>query len=566
MPYVHGIKRALAMTVMLSVYWTIQVCQAAPTVPDSGSLLQQNQQSRPVPVPNNDTGLKIEKPAASDLPSSAPFRIDRIEISGNTLFGNETLHALVADLEGGEHTLGQLNDAVNKISDFYHARGYPLARAYVPAQTLQNGVVKIVVIEARYGEIHLDNSSLVQDSVLEATLHALHAGDTVEQTRLDRTLLLLSDIPGLNSSATLEPGQSVGTSDLVVQATATPEWNGNALLDNYGNAYTGRARLSGTLNWIDPLQHGDVASANLLSAGRDMDSASLTYETLVSGQGTRVGAMTSFLHYRLGLSLDKLEGHGTAGTGSLWLKYPWNRSMDVNVTTQLQLDYKNLKDEIDSTGIKTDRHSDAISLSLNGDVNSNVLAGAQTLWSVSWKGGEVNFDNAAAQALDQTSANVEGGFFKLNANYSRLQNFTQDTALYLAMSVQLTNGNLDSSEKMPVGGTYSVRAYDMGVLSGDSGLLRTVELRQMLGNWLGGPWQAIAFVDSQHIRINQNPWSTSSGSANSAGLMGAGLGLGWANDSGWHMKISAAAPAGSVPQLLNTKKSVRLWAELGVFF
>jgi len=273
--------------------------------------------------------------------------------------------------------------------------------------------------------------------------------------------------------------------------------------------------------------------------------------------------MTSYLHYRLGGNLEKLEGHGTAATDSVWLKYPWNRSMDVNVTTQLQLDYKNLKDDIDSTGIQTNRHTEGVSLMLNGDANSTALAGGQTLWSVIWKGGQVNFEDATAQALDQKNADVEGGFFKFNGSYSRLQNLTQDTALYLALSAQWSSVNLDSSEKMVAGGPYSVRAYDMGVLSGDSGFLRSIEVRQVLGNWLGGPWQAIAFSDYQHIRINQNPWTTGTNGAN---LAGAGLGLNWANDSGWHLKMTVAAPSGSVPELITAKKTTRGWAEVGAWF
>ena len=517
-----------------------------------------------IPAPaNSGTGLILEQPRNSNLPQSAPFMITRIDISGNTLFDSATLHGLVSDMEGQEHTLNELNSAVDRISDFYHSHGYPLARAYVPAQTLQDGVVKIFVIEARYGEIHLNNSSLVDDDVIQSTLSALRAQDFVEQTRLDRTLLLLSDMPGLVSSATLEPGQNVGTSDLTIETQATPPLSANGTIDNYGNQYTGRARLTGTLNWIAPLHQADVLSLNLLTAGRNMNSGSLTYETLISGQGTRLGGTASDLSYRLGDGLSALQGHGTAQTASLWLHYPWQRSVDMNVNAQLQLDYKNLKDDIDSTGIYTNRHLDVAQFMLSGDARSNVLAGAQTSFSVLLRAGEETFDNAAAQALDEKSAHAEGGFVKFNVNFSRLQNFSQDTSMYMSLSTQWANGNLDSSEKMVAGGAYSVRAYDMGALSGDLGVLHSLELRENLFEIMGGPLQAALFTDNQYVKINADPWVAGT---NGAHLHGAGLGFNWANDSGWHVRLYGAAPTGSVPELLKIKKSVRTWAEIGAWF
>lgn len=555
------VPRLIATAAMLCL--VTQASSAAPPIPDSGSLLQQNQPPKPSMPANNSTGLKLEQPESSTLPQSAPFMINHIEISGNTLFDTAILHALVIDLEGQEHTLSQLNAAVDRLSEFYHTHGYPLSRAYVPAQTLNDGLVKVIVIEARYGEVHLNNASLVDNSLIESTLSALHGQDFVEQTTLDRTLLLLSDMPGVISGATLEPGQAVGTSDLTVETQPTAPYSATSSIDNNGNAATGRARINGTVNWIDPFHHADIFSASLTSAGHNMNSGSLSYETLVSGQGLRIGAMGTDLYYRLAGELAALKGHGRAQTDSLWLRYPWIRSVDVNLNSQFQLEYKNLQDDIDSTGLRTNRHLDVAELMLSGDTRSSVLAGAQTTFSTTLRFGLDKFDDSAAQALDQKSAQAEGSFVKFNAHINHLQNLTPDTAVYLALSAQWSNHNLDSSEKMVAGGAYSVRAYDMGALSGDTGALATLELRENLVDWLGGSWQAVAFTDNQAVRINRSPWVAGT---NGAHLHGAGLGLNWANSTGWHFKVYAAAPTGSVPELLKVNKKVRAWAEIGAWF
>ena len=171
---------------------------AGVAVPNAGSILQQVQPTLPQVPSSNGTGLNIEQESTGKLPPSAPFEVKVIVISGNNLFDIKLLHALVADAEGKTLTLSDLDQLSNRITDYYHEHGYPLARAYISAQTIKEGMVRIDLIEARYGQIKLDNRSQVQNTVLQATLAPLKSGQSIEQTAMDRTLLLLSDIPGVD--------------------------------------------------------------------------------------------------------------------------------------------------------------------------------------------------------------------------------------------------------------------------------------------------------------------------------------------------------------------------------
>ncbi len=53
----------------------------------------------------------------------------------------------------------------------------------------------------------------------------------------------------------------------------------------------------------------------------------------------------------------------------------------------------------------------------------------------------------------------------------RLQGLGGGNTLNLALSGQWTRDNLDSVEKLVVGGPYGLRGYDMGVLSADTAYL-----------------------------------------------------------------------------------------------
>lgn len=532
---------------------------AGPIAPDAGTILQQIQPALPTTPSPTGTGLTIEPGNGGKLPPSAPFLVKTLQISGNAAFDTATLHGLVADAEGQTLTLSNLGDTVARITEYYRRHGHPLARAVIPAQGIVNGVVRIEIIEARYGQIKLDNRSLVRDPLLQDTLSPVQSGQAITQAELDRSLLLLSDIPGVNVNATLTPGETVGTSNLLVNTNAGPTVSGHGVLDNYGNRYTGRARVGGTLNVINPLHRGDVLTVNALSSGDGLNYGRLGYESLANGNGTRVGASYSALRYNLGEPLAALNAHGTAQVGSLWAKQPIVRKQDVNLYGQVQYDRLQLRDRIDVSATQTDRHLGNLTVSLSGDLRDTLLSGGMNIWSVGWTSGQVDFDNAAAQAADEATAKTQGGFSKWNANFARLQGLSPKSALYVAFAGQWANGNLDSSAKMSVGGPYSVRAYDTGAISADTGYLSTVEFRYDLGAAWAGQWKAVAFIDSARVTVNKNTWVAGD---NSATLSGAGVGLNWAGPNQWNARAYLAKRIGSAPALVASTASIRAWIEI----
>jgi hemolysin activation/secretion protein len=539
------------------------LAQAAGPTPGAGTILQQINPVAPPAPSSGGTGLEIEQEGAATLPPSAPFPVNTIQITGNTRFDTVTLHLLVMDAEGKSLTLTQLNEMAARITGYYRDHGYPLARAIIPAQRIQDGRVEIEVIEAHYGKVSLDNHSRVNDTLLLSTLATVQSGQVIEQTILDRSMLLLSDMPGVLPSATLKPGRAVGTSDLLVEAAPAKAVTGNISLDNYGNAYTGRIHLSGTVNFINPLHHGDVLSVNAITSGSGMKYGRISYESLLNGHGTRVGGSYSALHYILGDTFASLNGHGTAQVSSLWAKHPLVRSRNINLYGQIQYEHTVLSDHIDLTSIRTDRHLDNWTANLSGDLRDMYLSGAITTWNVGWMSGQVRFDDATAEFADANSAKTQGSFSKWTANLVRLQYLSPDNSLYVALSGQWANANLDASEKMVAGGPYTVRAYDMGVASGDTGYLGTVEIRHNLGMIGRGRFQAVGFIDTEYLTVNKYVWAAG---PNEATLNGAGVGLDSIWPGQWSARAYIAAPFGTAPELAANPDSVRAWAEVGKRF
>lgn len=545
------------------LFFPLAALAAGATVPDAGSILQQIKPAAPPAPSSGGTGLKIEAQGDATLPASMPFEVKSISISGNTLFDMAPLHALIAEGEGKSLNLSRLNELVARITDYYHSHGYPLARAIIPAQTIHDGVLRIEVIEARYGKISLDNTSRVKNALLQDTLAPLQSGQIIGQKEMDHALLLLSDIPGVGINATLMPGEAVGTSNLRVETAPASAVAGNVALDNFGNRYTGKVRASAAVNFINPLHHGDVLNASVLSSGSGLDYGRIGYEALLNGQGTRMGGAYSRVSYILGDTLAPLNSHGNAQVASLWVQHPIMRSREANLYGQVQYDGKRLRDRIDASAIRTDRHLENWVLGLSGDMRDTLLSGGINTWSLGWTSGRVGFDDATAQASDAAAARTQGRFSKWSANFSRLQALAAKNALYFSAAAQWANANLDSSEKMIAGGPYTVRAYDMGAMSGDTGYMGTAELRHNYAETGSGLWQVLVFVDSAHVTANKNAWVAG---ANSATLTGVGVGLSWAGTDQWTARASIAGRVGAAPALVGSASSTRFWVEIGKGF
>jgi len=340
---------------------------------------------------------------------------------------------------------------------------------------------------------------------------------------------------------------------------------GNGTLDNNGSRYTGRERATASVNLANPLHHGDVLSATVLSSGRNMSYGQMSYETLLNGVGTRLGGSGSALRYVLGDSLSAIGGHGTANVASLWLKQPLVRSQGQNVYAQMQLDGLWLDDLVDTANTQKNRKLLNTAFSLNGDVRDLVPQGLSS-WKASLIAGKVNFLNSAAQLADSETAQTQGNFVKYNAWANHLQTLTAKDTLYVAFSGQTASTNLDQSQKMTVGGPASVRAYATGAVSGDSGALLTVELRHLLDGpvWgAEGRWQVMAFVDSARLSINKTPWTSS---INQATLSGGGIGLVWAGTKQFTVQLTLAERLGTVPALITNSPKVQGWAMLSKGF
>ncbi len=492
---------------------------AAPVPPDAGQTLRELQPPPAPDVPREIPPLTLDEGRESSPASDIRFMINSVQITGNSRISTPVLHALVADIVGGEHSLAELRDAIARITAYYRQRGYPVARAYLPAQEIRDGAVTIGIIEGGLDKRVIDNHSRLSEARVGSYLGHVKEGEVIKSAEVDRSLLLLNETPGVGGSrATLQPGASVGTSDLVIAVNSADLFSGDVEADNYGNRYTGQYRLGGTFNMNSPLRIGDQVTLNALSSGEDLRYGRLAYQLPIGGDGLRAGAAYFDTSYRLGKDFSPLEAHGTGTGGSAFFVYPFIITQKSNLTGTASLEEKHLTDYADATATVTEKHVYLAELGVSGARRDTLLGGGFSSANLSLALGDLDINTPIARVIDEFTARSNGRYRRLSFGASRLQRLTSSTSISVALSGQRSNRNLDTSEKFSLGGADSVRAYPQGEAIGDEGYLVNLELQQKITPAL----QGILFYDIGSVTTNRNPFDPSL--PTSRKLAGAGVG------------------------------------------
>jgi hemolysin activation/secretion protein len=532
--------------------------QAQPR-PDAGQVTREVQPPMtPAPSVATPANPSVAAPARAD--DSARVQVSAFRIVGAEVVPAAELQALLADLVGRSLSLSELDAGVQRITTRYRQHGYSVARAYLPQQEIRDGVVVINVLEGKVAERRLRNASKLSDARVGAYLDGAKTGEAIRSEQIDRGLLLLNDTPGIaGARATLQPGASIGTADLVVDVAPGRPYAVNASVDNFGNRYTGEARVSGGLALNSPLHIGDQLNLDILTSGRGLTFGRLAYRVPVGADGLRVGAAAYATHYRLGHEFRSLDADGTATSVSAFAFYPFIRSAGANLTGAITVEQKDLKDVVGATATRTEKRTRPVTLGLIGTRQDRFAGGGVSSLDLSIVAGDVDIRSPAARAIDTLSARTDGRYARITLELGRYQRLTTRDILVVTASGQRASQNLDSSEKFTIGGLDAVRAYPVGEGIGDEGGLASVEWRHDLSPSL----QAAVFYDAGYIRFSHDPFAAGD---NSRTLSGAGLGL-YARIARMQLKAAAAwRLQGGRPTSVAQDRQPTLWLQASTAF
>lgn len=550
---------------------TMASAQAASPAVDAGVLLRQAEQGIKTSPKSATRKSRKATPSAVVAPSEATVQIRAFNFIGNRLISHDELSRALVSFQNRPLTLSQLREAADAVTNIYREAGWTV-RAFLPKQEIANGVVSIQIVEAVFGGAQLQSASperIDADRLLDIAEANLVKGQTLHASQLDRTLLLLNDLPGVSVTGNLVPGLHDGETNLAINVTDEPLITGNLSIDNQGSRSTGHERLSANININSPARLGDLLNLNLLKT-QGTEYERFNYSVPVGKHGWRAGIQASHLNYDILNSYKPDSGiHGKATTTGVDASYPIVRSQILNLRTNLAYTHRTFENYV-SSNLDSNYKASASTLTISGSQLDNLGNGGNTNGSIQITSGEVDRSHSVDLSKDQdtTGLKTNGYYSKLNLNLSRVQTLTPELSAFVAITHQVASKNLDSSEKIYLGGAYGVRAYPSNEAGGSEGTTLTLELHQRIGS----QWLLTGFYDYGWIRSNVKNYNATT--PNSFDMQGYGMSVAYQLSQFTNFKATLAQRIGQNP-IANTttgmdsdgtKKTTRVWLSTTVTF
>lgn len=494
------------------------------------------------------------------------YRIDEIDPQHQ-----QALEALLAPYAGAGRSFEDLSSAAQLVTAYLQRElGLYLAYAYLPAQDIKNGVVRIAVLPGVLESVEVvwpEDELRVKREIILSHLAKLKTGSIIRVDEVERVVFLLNDLRGIRMSFAIKPGTQAGQAILVATPTNDRPLTGSLGLDANGSRFAGTYRGIATLSWESPLGLGDSLSvSHLKSDTGGLDFTLLGYTLPVGSDGLKLGVNVSKVNYQLSEDDFPLGLNGDAESIGAFALYPLLRSRNLNLFALAGLDQKEFTDRQTLSGLETVKEIDSFKLGLSGDSRDSFAGGGLNFFNLTYEESKVNYPGGIPFGLDDD-------LNAMRANYSlgRLQSIVPGKLMLWAYARgQQAFDNLDSSEQCSLGGATAVRAFAQGETSGDSCDLFTLEARYLPSaarlDSYARELSFNVFYDQGRVQLRHDASSQVSGFNNHAELAGYGLGVAWDRQDVFTFNLSLAWELAGLRRSDPKRQSPRIFASYIYYF
>jgi hemolysin activation/secretion protein len=411
------------------------------------------------------------------------FAISGYEISGNTLLPEPLVQEAVGPFTGEQKNFQTIQEALKALENKYAEAGYGAVRVMLPEQEIDNGRIKLKVVEARIGEIKVEGNTHFSTDNIRASVPALREGDMPQMNTIAASLRVANENIAKQTSLVFRPSAKDNQIDATLRVIDEAPLKLGVSLDNTGTESTGKYRLGLLLQHANLFDSDHIASAQIItSPGHESD-------VKVFGLGYKIPI------YHLGDSIDLAYGYSNVNSGALTVggstlgisgsghiasaKYniylpavqDWQHKVSIG------MDYRAYTNEVvdnqSGQNLVPDITVRPMSLTYSWGINSQsaelsgYLTYAKNIPGAS-NGSREDFEASRTDASSHYSVTRYG----LNLGYA----LPADWMLRASFAGQYTRDLLVSGEQFGIGGNDTVRGFLEREVANDKGTRGSLEI------------------------------------------------------------------------------------------
>jgi hemolysin activation/secretion protein len=422
-------------------------------------------------------------PSQQEIPASigSKITVKKFNFVGSTVFSNEELNQVVKEYLNRPLSFAELLQARTAITQFYLERGYATSGAYIPPQTIEEGIVTIRIVEGSLEEINVTvEGKLTPDYVRDRL--AIASDQPLNVNRLLEALQLLQLNPIIGRiSAELSAGIRPGTSILDVAVTVADTFTPEIILDNGRNPQVGSFRRGFQLEDKNLFGYGDTGRLWYLNTDGTND-VDVAYNIPVNPENGEVR-----LEYRYVSGEVVEEPFDVLDLTSDYQKYlvsyrqPVYQTPNQEFTLGLTFDHQTSQNLLADFGGFPSRGTDNEGRTKISSLrffqewterNEEQVIAARSEFSVGvdWFGTTTTFD----EEINPTAPGSD--YFVWRGQVQWLRVLAPNTLFVMRGDIQLADRPLVALEQFGIGGLGSVTGYRQNYLLTDSGVFWTAEV------------------------------------------------------------------------------------------
>jgi len=398
-------------------------------------------------------------PGVTPQDAAITLQVKAIQLDASEILSSEELAAITAPLIGREVSLAQLKNAIAAINGLYREKGFITAKAFLPPQKVEGGIVKVRLVEGHIGEVTVTGNHRTRQAYIDRRLD-LTPGDLLYLRRLERDLHRFNATNDAVLRSSLAPGSEFGLTDVLIEVAEPPPVQTTFFSDNTGTESVGTERFGFMLNLRNEFNSGEriLAGGNL---ARDTEGAFASVDVPITRSGTRFSFSFDYSNVEVEKGpLSDLDIVGESRNIDLAIKQPVITEARKTLFVNPGFRASKTRTRFDGVPIfENTLRAFVLGADLQeADERGQWYANAELLKAVKMFSGDTSF-------------------WKFAGNVTRVERYRSGAVGVFRGRMQLADQhNLPSSEQFQLGGQSTVRGFREGLLSGDKGYLVSAEL------------------------------------------------------------------------------------------
>lgn len=395
--------------------------------------------------------VETVKPDAPEV----TLKLNRLEIPDSAVLKRADLDAIVEKYSGREVQVADLYDAVEEINKLYQRGGYITTRAILPPQKIEDGIVKIQLIEGIVGNVFVDGNKYTKESYIKKRM-GIQVGKVPNMNTLKNRIQNFNGTSNTVLQIKMVAGEAPLTTDFYIVAVEPKSKNFTSIFtDNSGSENSGKWRYGLNYSDINLSGIGDTLSASFM-VSQTSETGMVSYSRPINNNGTELGLSYSGNHMRVSHGYMKpLDVRGKSSTWGFSLSHP--TKMRAKIREQIIFEFQRQRSR---TTIQGGTFVDDKEQRFSLGYSSLRIKPNQIFY---WK------PAVTYNAYDGLYEKKYGARFVIDGLWRKFQK--KGDIISLRLNTQKAFSDyIPSADQYYLGGQFTVRGYEANGIGADSGI------------------------------------------------------------------------------------------------